>query len=283
MRRVADIPAPRIALSVHRRFGEDGAGFLAATITYHAFLSLFPLLLLALSVIGFTLAGDPGRQAEWTGRLARTVPGLGGLLGDNLRSVVANRAGIGIVGLAGLAWTGRGLVKAGEHAVGRVLRRTASMPFLVGELWALGATVFLGTIALASVVLAAAAAGALGRNGALGVAGAAVAYALDAILFASAYRVLGHRRGFRGLWPGAAVAALGWTALRLVGSWYAARTVAGAEAVYGSFAAVVGVLVLVHLGARLFLYGAELNAVLVERRRPAIAPREPTRLRARAG
>jgi uncharacterized BrkB/YihY/UPF0761 family membrane protein len=157
------------------------------------------------------------------------------------------------------------------------------MRFPLAELWALGATILLGMIALASVAIAGVGAGALDRNGALGVAGAVIAYALDTVLFASAYRVLGHRDRFSGLWPGACVAALGWTALRFLGSWYAARTVAGAEAVYGSFAAVVGILVLLHLGARLFLYGAELNAVLMERRRPAAPTRGPARVRARLG
>jgi putative superfamily III holin-X len=59
--------------------------------------------------------------------------------------------------------------------------------------------------------------------------------------------------------------------------------------VYGTFAATVGVLVLLYVAARVFVYGAELNAVLLERRgggpmettgnggtadRPAVDPRD---------
>jgi hypothetical protein len=95
--------------------------------------------------------------------------------------------------------------------------------------------------------------------------GAIVAFALDLILFLVAYRVLLRRRlAWRRLVPGAVFAAGGWWVLKLVGTWYATTTVERSETVYGPFAATVGVLVLLYLAARVFLYGAELNAVLLE-------------------
>jgi hypothetical protein len=59
-------------------------------------------------------------------------------------------------------------------------------------------------------------------------------------------------------------AAGGWWVLKLAGTWYATATVERSETVYGPFAATVGVLVLLYLAARVFLYGAELNAVLLD-------------------
>jgi uncharacterized BrkB/YihY/UPF0761 family membrane protein len=78
--------------------------------------------------------------------------------------------------------------------------------------------------------------------------------------------LLTQRRGppFGKLWVGATFAAVGWTVLKLAGGWYAERVVGGATAVYGTFAAVVGALAILHLSARLLLYGAEINAVLIE-------------------
>src|SRR5438093_5013948 len=49
-------------LEVNGRFDADGGGYLCAAITYYAFLSLFPLILLGASVAGFVLAGDRSRQ-----------------------------------------------------------------------------------------------------------------------------------------------------------------------------------------------------------------------------
>jgi uncharacterized BrkB/YihY/UPF0761 family membrane protein len=100
----------------------------------------------------------------------------------------------------------------------------------------------------------------------LGGAAIVLGLALDFVLFMLSYRLLTQRRGppFGKLWVGAAFAAVGWTVLKIAGSWYATRVVTGATAVYGTFAAVVGVLVLLHLAARVLLYGAEINAVLIE-------------------
>jgi hypothetical protein len=94
-----------------------------------------------------------------------------------------------------------------------------------------------------------------------------VAFGLDVVLFLVTYRVL---RGGRAAWPdlvpGAVFVALGWTGLKLLGAWYAGRTAEGSAPVYGAFATAVGVLVIMYLAARLYVYGAELNAVLLEER-----------------
>jgi uncharacterized BrkB/YihY/UPF0761 family membrane protein len=136
-------------------------------------------------------------------------------------------------------------------------------------LWRFGTLAALGTLGLLSLaitgsVTAIEASGVLSVL--LGVGAVVVGLALDFGLFMLAYRLLTHRRGppYGKLWVGAAFAAVGWTLLKLGGSWYATRVVGGATAVYGTFAAVVGALVLLHLAARVLLYGAEINAVLIE-------------------
>lgn len=259
----------RLVGSVIRRYGEDSAGYLASAIAYHAFLSLFPLLLLGLAAVGFILADDARSQAEWVGRLTRTVPGLQDLIDDALRAVVRERAGAGMIAVVGLAWTGIGVVEAAGHALARVFRLEEYGSFLKKKLWSMGSLVALGLLALAATGLTGFAAGLElgGLVGALTAIGAIVlGFALDLATFLLAYRILVHRRGppFAKLWKGALLAAVGWTILKLVGAWVVGLVVGNAAAVYGSFAAVIGVLFLLHLGSRLFLYGAELNAVLIE-------------------
>src|SRR5665213_1266582 len=51
-----------IPVAVVKKFGDDQAGGLAALVAYYAFFSLFPLLLVFLTVLGFVLQGDPGTQ-----------------------------------------------------------------------------------------------------------------------------------------------------------------------------------------------------------------------------
>ncbi|HEX2024891.1 MAG TPA: YhjD/YihY/BrkB family envelope integrity protein, partial [Actinomycetota bacterium] len=87
------------------------------------------------------------------------------------------------------------------------------------------------------------------------------------VVFLAAYRgLLRRRHPWSDLLPGAMFGALGWSLLKVVGTWYATSTVERSETVYGAFAATVGVLVLLYLAGRVFVYGAELNAVLIEER-----------------
>src|SRR6266513_3220359 len=59
----------------------DGRGlYLAAVITYYACLSLFPLLLLSFSVLGFVLQGNPELRQDLEQTALDKLPGIGGHL-----------------------------------------------------------------------------------------------------------------------------------------------------------------------------------------------------------
>lgn len=251
----------RRAKRLGERYAEDSGGYLSAAIAYYAFLSVFPLLLLGLSIVGFALAHNPSLRDEISRELARSVPGIETLLGRNLTAFEEARVGAGIIGLAGLLWTGTGVVGAGRNAVLRVFRQATPKGGLGDKLWLVGVTAGLGVVALASTGLATVAGGLDSE----GPAGVVVAFGLDLGLFLVTYRLLMRRMTSWGdLFPGALFAAAAWTLLKLLGTWYATTTVERAETVYGTFAATVGVLVLLYLAARVFVYGAELNAVLLE-------------------
>ncbi|MFY9587820.1 MAG: YihY/virulence factor BrkB family protein [Actinomycetota bacterium] len=282
-RRIDAVKGNRVVafvLTVQKRFGEDGAGNLAASLTYFAFLSLFPLLLVAASILGFVLANDPAGQARVARELAGSIPGLGRLIGENVDALVDARSTAGIVGVLGALWSGTALARAASFALSRVSRKPEKSNFLQTQLWAIGSTIGLGALALIATGAGAAlptlaftsAAGA-----ALGLLGVVASFALDLVLFTVCYRVLNRslRRPSTQSWRGALIPAIGWTALKFGGAWYARHSVKGSTAVFGTFASVVGILVILYLVARLFMYGAELNAVLSERRgsnSPADAP-----------
>lgn len=261
----------RLALTVHRRASEDSVGTLSAALTYSAFLSLFPLILLGLSAIGFLLAGDRAAQREWVERLTGTIPGLGPLVGRNIVAVIDGRAATGVVGLLGAAWTATGLGQAAQHALGLIFR-TASRGGVRRRLRSFATTTGLGVLALASIALTGLAAGWRGAGAvavvlrALGIAAGVV---IDLGFFLVAYRSLTPGRGPVLLehLPGAALTTVGWTALKLAGSLYTLRVVGRTTALYGTVGAVFGLLAVLHVATRLFLYGAELSAVLIERRR----------------
>ncbi|MEA2144599.1 MAG: rane protein, partial [Solirubrobacteraceae bacterium] len=71
-----------IPMAVVKKFGDDQAGSLAALVAYYAFFSLFPLLLVFVTVLGFVLQGDPGAQTS----VANSVLGKFPMIGDQIRN-----------------------------------------------------------------------------------------------------------------------------------------------------------------------------------------------------
>ena len=273
------------AKRVQKRYADDSANYLASAITYFGFLSLFPLLLLGFSVTGFLLAGNPEFQGQIISRIAETVPGIAPLIGKNLDALEEGKAATGLIGLIGLVWSGLGVIQACRHALGRVFRRPSPQSVLKLKISSLGSLVVLGTLAIGAAAVAGFAGGAKGDDALaviMKIAGGIIAFGLDVALFLAAYRILTRGWGppWRSLVPGAVLGAAGWLLLKMTGSWYASRTVSSASEIYGTFSATLGVLVLIYLASRLFLYGAELNAVLIEEKSQ---PNDRDKVRPKAG
>jgi YihY family inner membrane protein len=260
---------PRLIPAIVDRAWRDDVRLLAAAVTYYAFLSLFPLMLLALSVIGFVLSGNAQAQQEWIDRLAGTIPGLGPSIERNLQAVVNDRVQVGVIGLLGLLWTGAGLTRAARAALARIFRRPRERFILKRLAQALLALVALGILALVSIAATAFLAGVGGDHGvplALRVLGIVATAALDLAFALITYRLLtpGPGPSFRDLLPAGVVLVAGWTVLKVAGAWYTDRVVARATAVYGALAAAIGILAILSLAAYLFVYGAELSAIWSE-------------------
>ena len=63
-----------VPIAVVYKFVDDQGGYLAALITYYGFLSLFPLLLIFSTVLGFLLPGNPALQQQLIDSALATVP-----------------------------------------------------------------------------------------------------------------------------------------------------------------------------------------------------------------
>ena len=92
-----------IPCAVARKFGDDEGGNLAAVIAYRAFFSLFPMLLVFVTALGYALDGDPHaiRSVEQT--VLRNFPGLGQALRF---SALHGSAAALLVGVATAVWFG---------------------------------------------------------------------------------------------------------------------------------------------------------------------------------
>ncbi len=265
-----------VAWQVQQRYKLDAADQLAAAIAYFAFISFVPLLLLAVSVVGFVLT-DPERQIDVALSLTQALPGFDDTLEEPdsgvralIEGVVAARGTVGLVGLVTLLLTGLKVLDSLMTAT-RVVFRGELMTGGLARLRQLLAMVVLGVVAAAAVFAASLLPTGLlgGLHPTLGLlVSFSVSFVLDVGLFTTAYAVLSPSSllSVRQLLPGALLAGFGWSVLKLVSGIFVANQVDGANALYGALGSVFALLLLLYLAGRLYLYGAELSAVLYERR-----------------
>lgn len=249
------------ALAVQKRYGELHGNNLAAAITFQAFLSLLPLLLVAVAVVGFFSANSDDLAADVVSELGLTGSAAD-LLNDAITSAERTRIAASVVGLAGLLWAGLGLIDALQHGFDRVwqVERRGFKDKLYGLMWLVGATVLLAGAAAVTTVL---------RLFPAWVAPVGVVVALGAnfLLFVWSAKVLPNRKiSWRSLVPGAVFGAIGLEVLKLLGAYWVPRTVANSSELYGSLGVVFAVLAWLLLFARLVLYSAVINVVAAERR-----------------
>src|ERR1700688_2049135 len=69
------------AVSVCKKFGDDKAGNLAALIAYYAFVAIFPLLLVLVTVLDLVLKNDPALQRQLLSSALSHYPVIGQQLG----------------------------------------------------------------------------------------------------------------------------------------------------------------------------------------------------------
>jgi len=243
-------------LRVNERFGAVGGGPLAASIGLAGFLSLFPLLLVAIAVVGFISSGDADfaaelvRSLELRGRAAEVVT-------DALEAAEGSRQTASVIGLAGLLWGGLGVVGTLQHACNAVWQTTGRglIDRAVSLAWLAGASLlFLATTALGPL------AGIVPGPAVIPlVAGGLL---ISTALFTWTYSFLGNQSvpARAHLW-GAVLVAVGFELLKLVGGVYVPRAVASSSALYGSIGIVFAVLAWLMLYARLIVYGAVVNVL----------------------
>ncbi len=254
----------RFIAAVIKKFGDDQAGQLAALIAYYGFVSLFPLLLVLVTVLGFVLQGDPGEQKKILDGALGQFP----LVSDQLKLHSLTGSGIGLaIGVVGSLLAGMGITGATQNAFNRLWNVPfKNRPnFLYAHLRGLGMLAILGTISVVSTT-AAGFVGASSHGAAAVVAGILLAFVLNLALFLTAFKLLtAVEIGWRELMPGVIVAAICWQLLQHLGGFYIDHELKHTGPLYGVFALVLGLLAWLYLGAQLTIFAAEINVVRTRR------------------
>lgn len=262
-----------LPLGVVYKFLDDQATSMAAMITYYGFASLFPLLLLLVTCLGFALNGNPELQQAVLSSAVRDFPVIGEQLTQNVHSLHGSTAGL-VVGIGGSLYGGLGIALAMQNAMNKIWAvPRAERPSLLGaygRALALLGLLVLGV--LATTAMSAMATLRLPDGGVIGslawrVAGVLLSVAVTSALLALAYRLLTSVRipTWDELWPGALTATVLWQLLQGVGVFLVGHRLRGASATYGLFGIVLGLLGWIYLGALILLIGAEINTVRARR------------------
>jgi membrane protein len=253
-------------IAVIYKYADDFGAYLAAMLTFYAFMSLFPLLLLASSILGMALRGDPSLQHSIVRSALADFP----VIGDQLRQ--PNRFGGGtvgiVVGVVGALYGGLGSAQALQHAMNTawaVPRNRRPNPFKARA---------------RSLILVAAAGAALLATTGLSVIGTSDAgsfgwllrattilasLAINAAVFVLTFRVATTRDvRTRDVAPGALTLAVLWQALQSFGTTYVNHVVRHASATNGVFALVLGLFSFLYLAATAAVLCIEVNVVRVD-------------------
>ncbi len=259
--------------AVLQKFGNDQAGSQAALIAYYGLFALFPLLLLFTTILGYALHDNEKLQDDLINSALGNFPIIGPQLKSHTHGLMGSSSAV-VIGTLLLLYGSIGLGLATQSAMNliwnipyvrwpsiylRYLRALAVLILLA--LSTVGLTVLTGFATLVS------------HGWTTTVLLLVGSLAINFCLILLAFNVMtADALSWRDIFFGAALAAVFWQILQLIGSWYVGRELQHATNTYGFFGIVIALLTWIYLGAQLFLLAAETNVV----RRYRLWPRSMT-------
>jgi membrane protein len=247
-------------LAVLKKYGDDQASNLAALMAYYAFLSIFPMLLLFITVLGFVLRDHQNLYRTLLNSALVEFP----VIGDQLRfGELHGNWTVLVLSIVISLWGARGVATAAMTAFNGVwnvpyAQRPGFGPTL-GRSFALLLT--LGFTVIVTGTLSGI--GGTGRFGvALRIGALLLSTLLNIGLFLLAFRLaIARSVPTKCMVLASVVSAVLWQILLAVGTLLVAHQVRHAQALYGVFGLVLGLLAWLQLQAQITLYAMEADVV----------------------
>ncbi|HEX8031118.1 MAG TPA: YihY/virulence factor BrkB family protein [Vicinamibacterales bacterium] len=277
-RRRAPRPKPAgrfrlIGLAAWRGVGElyNSEGLThAASIAYYALLSLFPILLLAISLLGDVTADNADRDAV-VRFVFRYFPRQFSFISGQLDAFRTTPVVFGFWGIVALLWGALGVFNAVTSAVNHAWAVERKRSFLKHRLYGFLMMVSAGLVLLLGLVIASLVRLAETRLREAMVnspwldyfSGAFASYLATILLIGCVALIFKYipntRVRFVDVWPGAILVGVLWRIALSLFSWYAAD-LATWNVILGSIAAVVVFLLWIYVSAVILIYGVEMTA-----------------------
>ena len=256
-------------VAVWKKFSDDQAGNLAALISYYAFLSIFPLLLILFTVLNIVLRDHKALQDRVISGALTDYPGFDSLLRDSIKSFHETGPAL-VFGVLLTVLGTRGVARAIQNALNSVWEVPRSerpaFPWSWLRNFALILVVGVGEISV-SVGSGFISTATFLPGFALKAASTAVTLVCNIGLFWLAFRLAtASAITWRDLRLGALAGGVVWQILQLVGGYYITHEVVHSRSLYGqTIGVVLGLIGWMFLQAEATLYVAEANVVWVRR------------------
>ncbi len=259
-------PVVSMPLAVIYKFFDDQGVYLAVIITYYAFLSVVPLLLLATSILGFLLFDDATLRARVINSAVANFPVVGDQLGrpEGLRGSVKAVVFGGAFALYGAMGLGTAVQNA-IHTAWAIPRNSRPDPIRLRlqslVLLASGGLSFLVLIAISTAVQVAG-----NRFAWLGSATGYFVHLVTFVVMTAVLTVLlreggGRRQSLRASLPGAVFIAAGWHVVQLVSTALVRNGLQRASSMNQTFGLILGLLAVTYLLGLILVLGIEVNVV----------------------
>lgn len=250
------------AYAVIKKYGEDNGGYQAALLTYYGFLSLFPLLLVLVTVLQLWFQNNPTVQSEVSTSVGHFFPLLGTQLQRQIHGM--RSAGLGLaIGLLITVYGARGVADAFRFGLDNMWQvpknKRAGFPknilhslaIMLAGLAGFGATVAVSgfTAALGHAWWSKALANVLG-------------FTILAFVLGYAFRIATSGRiRYRYMLVGSSIAAFMLQLLLSFGGVVLTHELKRLDSIYGTFALVLGLLFWIYLMAQVVMLAAEIDTV----------------------
>ncbi len=265
-------PVFLLAWRTIREFIQDDGPHMAAGVAYYAILSLFPLIVGLIALLGPVLESDIVK----TGLIRffhSYVPGSTVTVETNIASVGRLRSELGLMSLLGLFWTSFAIFGAISRSMNRAYDSRRKRPFYIEKLRHMGMSIGVGFLFVLSVTattflqfldninLPFLSRLAFFENAAINAAARLLPFFLSLTIFILVYRLVPNvRTRWTYIWPGALFAAVCFELSKSLFAYYV-DNFAKYDLIYGSLGSVVALLIWAYASALILILGAELSSV----------------------
>lgn len=260
-RRVLSNTYVRLTLATMRSLSDHDGTHLAAGVAYYAFLSLFPLLLGLIALLGIFLPSEQVQERIFD-FFETNFPGLLDVVEANIAQIVELRGTLGIISIIGLLWAGSAMFTAVTRSVNRAMGIHKDRPIYFRKLFDLAMALsilllFVASLGVTYVQQILDGGGSLPFTVLGQAASIVLVLIINFVIFLLIYKFLPNTKTYwRFVWPGAVLAAVLFEIAKR-GFFLYVVTYANYEVVYGSVGSIIALLVWIWVSALVTILGAE--------------------------